>query len=105
MGAAAGAIAAVESVTGVRPVTCPWRAYFERDVVEVLHAHRLDEKHQFYAAYGGDPPAWLATAVDLYGALLERVRSVVRRQRREAAERARAQQAPDGWESEGGGHA
>jgi hypothetical protein len=103
MGAAAGALAAVESVTGVRPATCPWHAYSDPDVVAVLRGHRLNETHQFFSSFGDDPPAWLADAVDYYGGLLERVRAAVRRKRQEEAERQRAGGVPSGWVEEGGG--
>jgi hypothetical protein len=103
-GAATGALAAVESATGVRPETCPWNAYSDPDVVEVLQAHRLNEKHQFFSAFpDNDPPDWLCRAVDIYEAFLDRVRSGVIRKRREDAEKRAASATPAGWVEEGGG--
>lgn len=102
MGAAAGALAAVESVTGHRPETCPWRAYSDPEVVQVLRAHGLYEDHQFFQA-SPDPPAWLAEAVYFYRAMLDRVRSAVRRKMKEDAERERGARPGPGWVEEGGG--
>lgn len=104
-GAAAGAIAAIASVTGTRPETCPWRAYGDADVQEVLAAHRRDEKHQLYQAYPDfDPPAWLVDAVEYYDTALDRVRASVKKSARIEAEK-RASRAPAGWVEDGGGRA
>lgn len=93
----------VERVTGVRPEGCPWRAFYDDEAVAVLRAFAWFDKGQAREWWGDDPPAWLVEATDRYRAALEAVRSDVLEQDRRDRERARAAQAPPGWEVEGGG--
>lgn len=60
------ALGAIESVVGVRPSTCPWRAFYDPLVVEVLDVCTLAEKSLGASYLGADPPAVLVDAVALY---------------------------------------
>lgn len=66
-----GANGAIESITGVRPAGCPWRAFYDPLVGEVMQIATLAERGIAMAALGNDPPAILIDALALY----ERCRS------------------------------
>lgn len=99
----AGVAELVERVTGVRPDGCPWRGFYDASAVAVLRAFAWMDRGQAREWWGDDPPAWLVEATDRYRAALEAVRDDVLEQDRRERERARAFQAPPGWQVEGGG--
>ena len=53
----------IEHVTGTRPATCPWRAYYAPLVREVMEAMTFDEHGNLAIALGADPPAVLVEAI------------------------------------------
>ena len=62
-------------MTGERPDTCPWRAFQEPLVADVLRAYGLFESGQMALWLGADPPAVLVEAVVFYHASVNRVRA------------------------------
>ena len=73
--AAVAGLAAVRSVVGVEPPTCPWRAFGDPRVREVLRCFRWYEKGQVREAWGDDPPAWLVQALDIFARALDTARA------------------------------
>jgi hypothetical protein len=85
--------AACERVTGDVPISCPWRAFYDADVAQVLKAHRWFESGQCREFWGDDPPMWLVLGVSHYHRAIEATRADVeerRRSERESRERAAA---------------
>ena len=61
---------AIELLLGERPATCPWRAFFDRDVQKTIKAHDFFESGQCREFWGDDPEWWLVEAVrDFHGKL------------------------------------
>lgn len=69
----------IERVTGFRPAECPWRAFEDPIVSEVLDAYRWFESGQLAIQLGNDPPAILVEAIGVYHGALNRVWSHDRR--------------------------
>ena len=73
-----GELDLVEQVTGCRPKGCPWRAFWDEDVGQVIRVHPLYRKGQASLAIGPHSPAWLVDALRIYDtafdAALESVR-------------------------------
>lgn len=59
-------LGAIESITGVRPHTCPWRALYHPLVIEVADVCALAERGLAMARLGADPAAILLDAVVVY---------------------------------------
>jgi hypothetical protein len=76
----------VERVTGVRPLECPWRGFYDADVAAVQDAHGYRESGQLREFWGDDPPAWLVEAEGIYHRALERTRFDAADTRRKALE-------------------
>ena len=84
---------AIEEVTGSKISECPWRAFFDPDVADVLRAYDFWESGQCGEYWGSDPEFWLVEAVRAYHTALERCRADVRkveRERREQQNKAKA---------------
>lgn len=64
-------LGAIESLVGVRPQTCPWRALYHPLVLEVRDVVALAAHGVGMARLGEDPPAILVDAISAY----ERARS------------------------------
>jgi hypothetical protein len=56
----------MERIVGHRPVSCPWRAYYDPLVREVMALSWAVEEGNLAAATGDDPPAILLDAVGMY---------------------------------------
>lgn len=78
-----GELAAIESEHGERPHECPWRAYAERDVIAVLHAHDWWDSGQCAEEWGPDPEWWLVEATRYFHRALETSRAAVDKLRRD----------------------
>lgn len=61
-----GELGAIESETGERPTTCPWRAFAEADVIAVIQAYDWHESGQCSEWWGADPEWWLVEATRFY---------------------------------------
>lgn len=61
---------AIERITGHRPVSCPWRAYYDPLVREVMSVSWAAEAGNLAAALGEDPPAVLVDALGVYRSAL-----------------------------------
>lgn len=64
----------VEKVTGhpAREVSCPWRGFFEDDVMAVIHAHEFWPQLETWL--GDDPEWWLVEGALIYHRALEATR-------------------------------
>lgn len=73
-GAARAARELVEKVTGhpAESVTCPWSAFSDPDVREVIAAHEFWPAVEFWA--GDDPEWWLIEGLRVYHRALEATR-------------------------------
>lgn len=67
--------AAVEQSCGEEPTTCPWRAYEDPMIAEVLRAYRWFESGQLGLLLGSDPPNVLVEAIGIYHGALATVRA------------------------------
>lgn len=64
---ARGVLTAVERVTGLRPPTCPWRAFYEPVVREVLAVSwATGDAHALGPVVGPDPDHKLMVALGVY---------------------------------------
>lgn len=81
-----GILATVEQWTGERPVSCPWRAFFDPFVRRVLSAYRFFESGQLGWAVP-HPSARLVAGVDHYHGAITACQS--RRIEQDAEERRR----------------
>ena len=70
-------LAVVRAVCGTAPQTCPWAAFREPRVQEVMRAYRWSEKGQAREAWGDSPPAWLKRGVEVFSAALEAAKADV----------------------------
>lgn len=60
-----GILNTVEQWTGVRPLACPWRAFFDPFVARVMHAYRFFESGQLSWAHP-TPSSRLVAGVEHY---------------------------------------
>lgn len=60
---------------GQRPVTCPYWAFLDRTVREVLDAYGWFESGQVGLFAGDDPPNILVEAIGIYHRALNRIRA------------------------------
>lgn len=67
----------MRAVCGTAPQACPWAAFREPRVQEVMRAYRWSEKGQAREAWGDHPAAWLKRGVEVFGAALEAARADV----------------------------
>jgi hypothetical protein len=67
-GAVQAHLGAVESIVGVRPETCPWRALYHPLVIEVVDVCVLAERGLAMARVDANAPAILLDAVVAYEA-------------------------------------
>jgi hypothetical protein len=65
-------LGAIESLVGIRPQTCPWRALYHPLVREVADISALADKHLGQVRLGADPPEILLDALVIY----ERCKSI-----------------------------
>lgn len=56
----------IEQLTGHRPDSCPWRAFYDPFVAKVVHVAVLAEKGLGASELGDDPPAIILDALPLY---------------------------------------
>lgn len=61
-----GYLTTIEKVTGHAPSTCPWRAFYEPIVREVIAVAWAVEDGNLPAVIGTDPPYQLAQALGVY---------------------------------------
>ena len=78
-----------ERVTGDRPDGCPWRAYEDPFVGEVLRAYRHWKERQLHLVWGADPPVALMRGIEVYDAALNAIRANDIREEREKNKRER----------------
>lgn len=79
----------IEAATGNREVACPWRAFRDPFVSEVLSAYRHWKQRQLALVWGPDPPAALMQGLEVYDAALNGVQLHDARKERERRERER----------------
>ena len=77
---------AVRIMTGIEPVSCPWRAFSDPYVAEVLRAYRWWKAGQLESRYPGGVPAPIASGVEVYDSALNSVQVVDMRADREKRE-------------------
>ena len=65
---------AVEGWTGERPITCPWRAFYDPLVKDVLRLYPFYTSGQLAIVLGPDPPLYIVEAVAYYHDKIERIR-------------------------------
>ncbi len=80
----------IEKLTGTRPISCPWRAFWDPLVREVLHVANLAEKVGSAAIEPGSP-AILFDALEVYHSARAAVRNHDDEQRRIREEQQRKQ--------------
>jgi hypothetical protein len=78
-----------EAATGERPSGCPWRAFADPYVAEVLRAHRWWKSGQLATRYPTGVPAPIAWGVEVYDVALNTVQVVDMRADREKRDEAR----------------
>lgn len=89
-------LAGIEEATGTRPDGCPWQAFRDPFVAEVLKAYRWWKGGQLATVWGADPPAALVRGIEVYDAALNAVQAHDLRKERERREQERkAQQSAD----------
>lgn len=74
----------IQKVTGFRPVSCPWRAYSDPLVMEVLSVLWADEHGNLAAAIGPNAPAILVDAIGAMKMAMSLTEAEDRRIREEA---------------------
>lgn len=80
-----------EAATGERPSGCPWRAFADPYVGEVLRAYRWWKAGQLETKYPAGVPAPIAWGVEVYDSALNMVQVVDARADREKREVERAE--------------
>lgn len=78
----------IENVTGSAPPTCPWQAFRDPVVHDVLAAFGWYSNGQVTAMLGADPPAHLIDGLRVYDAAINATRAD--RMDRESEKRARS---------------
>lgn len=58
--------ATIERITGHKPSTCPWRAFYHPLVRDVLGVHWAVEHGNLAAVIGSDPPNILVEALGIF---------------------------------------
>lgn len=87
-----------EAATGARPHGCPWSAFRDPFVIEVVRAHAWREDGQLEVRYPRGVPARVVRGLEIYRVALNTVRSNDAREdrkRREEEARARASAHPE----------
>lgn len=75
----------LKTLTGYAPDTCPWTAFANPVVADIINAHRWYDTGQVNLFLGNDPPAHLVAGLELYVSALQSTRAD--RMDREAEER------------------
>lgn len=60
------ALSSIEKVAGARPDTCPWRAYDDPVISDVLRAYKWLEAGELCMWLGEDPPNHIIEGLDHY---------------------------------------
>ena len=63
----------IESVAGDRPETCPWLAFSDPFVLEILEAYAFFESGQLSLYWGADPANLLVEGIRHYHGAVRRV--------------------------------
>jgi|GEM_PF-4169646 len=71
----------VEKLTGTRAETCPWFAFHDPLVADVLNVYPFFESGQLAFAAGRNPPALLVEAVREYHAAMGRAADALKREK------------------------
>lgn len=82
-----GTLSVIEDVTGHRPPSCPWSAFSDPLVRDVLHAYRFFESGQLSIGIGDDPPARLVEGIALYHTSVQHLQADDIQRRREENKR------------------
>ena len=77
----------VEAITGQRYDGCPWRAYEDPFVGEVLRAYRHWKERSLHLVWGDDPPVALIRGLEVYDSALNSVQAHDIREERKRRER------------------
>ena len=64
---------AVKNWTGDRPLTCPWRAFYDPLVRDVIDIYPYFSTGQLAMVLGPDPPTKIIEALGYYHTVLERI--------------------------------
>lgn len=83
-------LTSIERVTGHRPSTCPWRAFYHPLVREVLEVHWAVEQGNLAAVIGTDPPYLLVEALGIFRRALLATQAEERKLKRQETEAARS---------------
>lgn len=79
-----GVLDVIENVTGARPPSCPWSAFRDPLVQDVVSAYRFFESGQLSITVGDDPPPRIVEGVAHYHAAVQHIQmDDMRRQREE----------------------
>jgi len=84
-------LASIERATGSRPHGCPWRAFEDPFVAEVLKAYRWFKANQLSVVWP-NPPAALIRGLEVYDAAVNAVQATDIRDERERREKERREQ-------------
>lgn len=84
---------AIERITGHKPSTCPWRAFYDPLVREVLEVFWSIEGGNLGGVIGEDPPGILVDAIGVFKRALDATQAEDDRLRREERETKRAAEA------------
>lgn len=76
----------VEHVTGHAPTTCPWRAFDDPLVREVMAVEWASEHGNLAAVIGSDPPFILTQALGIFERAMRATQADERRLKQEAAD-------------------
>jgi hypothetical protein len=57
----------IQQITGIAATTCPWRAYYDPLVRDVVAVWWSTDKGNLGAVLGDDPPAVLVDALGVFG--------------------------------------
>jgi hypothetical protein len=79
-----GILSTVKEWAGERPVSCPWRAFFDPFTARVVAAHRMIDQ---IAWTHPDPSRRFVEGVSYYDAALKRCEAMRMRKEREERER------------------
>ncbi len=85
-------LAGIERATGGRPDGCPWRAFEDPFVGEVLRAYRHWKAGQLALVWGAAPPAALMRGLEVYDAALNAVQAHDIREERKKRDAQREQE-------------